>query len=97
MTEELVHEEGRIVTSSMAEYKLPTQQDIPPVRLIMLPARVGPGPFGAKSVGENTNIGVGGAIANAVFDAAGVWVNASPITAERVYAALQGTGGNSGG
>ena len=39
-------------------------------------AEVGPGPFGAKSVGENTNIGVGGAIANAVFDAVGVRVNA---------------------
>ena len=88
MTEELIHEDGRIITSSLAEYKLPTQEDIPPVRLIMLPANVGPGPFGAKSVGENTNIGVGAAIANAVYDALGVRINASPITAERVYAAL---------
>jgi len=88
MTEELVHEEGRIVTSSLAEYKLPTQGDIPPIRMVMLPAKVGPGPFGAKSVGENTNIGVGAAIANAIYDAVGVRINVSPITAERVYAAL---------
>jgi CO/xanthine dehydrogenase Mo-binding subunit len=95
MTEELIHEDGKIVTSSMAEYKLPTQLDIPPIKMILLPAEVGPGPFGAKSVGENTNIGVGGAIANAVFDAVGVWINASPITAERVYAALQERAGDS--
>jgi CO/xanthine dehydrogenase Mo-binding subunit len=57
--------------------------------MVMLPTEVGPGPFGAKSVGENTNIGVGGAIANAVYDAVGVRIMASPITAERVYAALQ--------
>ncbi len=92
MTEELVHEEGRIVTSSLAEYKLPTHQDIPPLRMVMLPARVGPGPFGAKSVGENTNIGVGAAIANAIYDAVGVRINVSPITSERVYAALQEKG-----
>jgi CO/xanthine dehydrogenase Mo-binding subunit len=89
MTEELVHEEGTIITSSLAEYKLPTQMDIPPVRMIRIPAKIGPGPFGAKSVGENTNIGVGAAIANAVFDAVGVRVDTSPITSERVYAALQ--------
>ena len=89
MTEELIHEDGRIVTSSLAEYKLPTQMDIPPIRMILLPAEVGPGPFGAKSVGENTNIGVGAAIANAIFDAVGVRINVSPITAERVYAGLQ--------
>lgn len=89
MTEELVHEDGKIITSSLAEYKLPTQTDIPPIRMVLLPTEIGPGPFGAKSVGENTNIGVGGAIANAIFDAVGVRINASPITAERVYAALQ--------
>jgi CO/xanthine dehydrogenase Mo-binding subunit len=92
MTEELVHEEGRIITSSLADYKLPTQEDIPPIRMVLLPAKIGPGPFGAKSVGENTNIGVGGAIANAIFDAVGVRVKESPITAERVYAALQEAG-----
>ena len=96
MTEELIHDEGRIITSSLAEYKLPTQTDIPPIRMVLLPAN-GPGPFGAKSVGENTNIGVGGAIANAIFDAVGVRVNASPITAERVYAALQERAGGQPG
>jgi CO/xanthine dehydrogenase Mo-binding subunit len=89
MTEELIHEEGRIVTSSLGEYKLPTQMDIPHFRTVLLPTEIGPGPFGAKSAGENTNTAVGAAIANAVYDAVGVQINESPITAERVYAALQ--------
>jgi CO/xanthine dehydrogenase Mo-binding subunit len=89
VTEELVHEDGKIVTSSLGEYKLPTQMDTPPVRSIVLPTEIGPGPFGAKSAGENTNIGVGGVLANAITDAVGVQINVCPITAERVYEALQ--------
>jgi len=89
MTEELIHEDGKIITSSLAEYKLPTQMDAPRFRVALLPPAVGPGPFGAKSAGENTNTGVGGAIANAIYDAVGVQIDASPITAERVLEALQ--------
>jgi CO/xanthine dehydrogenase Mo-binding subunit len=38
--------------------------------------------------GELSNTGVAPAIANAVFDAAGVRLDRFPITAERVYDAL---------
>jgi CO/xanthine dehydrogenase Mo-binding subunit len=90
LTEELVHDEGKIVTGSLGEYKLPTQMDAPPFRAVLLPTDVGPGPFGAKSAGETTNTAVGGAIANAISDAVGVQITACPITAERVYDALHG-------
>jgi carbon-monoxide dehydrogenase large subunit len=88
LTEELVHEDGKIVTASLGEYKLPTQMDTPPFRAVLLPTDIGPGPFGAKSAGETTNTAVGGAIANAIYDAVGVQITACPITAERVYEAL---------
>jgi CO/xanthine dehydrogenase Mo-binding subunit len=91
VTEELIHEEGTIITSSLGEYKLPTQMDVPPFRSVLLPAQEGPGPFGAKSAGETTNTAVGAAIANAIFDAVGVQIDESPITAERVYQALHDT------
>jgi CO/xanthine dehydrogenase Mo-binding subunit len=93
LTEELIHEEGKIITTSLGEYKLPTQMDVPPFRTVLLPTEIGPGPFGAKSAGENTNIGVGGAIANAIYDAVGVQIDASPITAERVLEALKAKAG----
>ena len=89
MTEELIHEDGRIITSSLGEYKLPTQMDVPSFRSVLLPTEIGPGPFGAKSAGETTNTAVGAAIANAIYDAVGVQIDASPITAERVYQAIQ--------
>ena len=89
MTEELVIEDGRVTTASLGEYKLPTQMDTMPVRTILLPTEIGPGPFGAKAVGETTKSGVHPAIANAVRDAVGVRIKTYPITAERVYEALQ--------
>ena len=48
----------------------------------------GPGPFGAKSVGELANPAVGAAVANAVQDAVGVRVWSLPITAEKIWAEL---------
>ncbi|MBM2810813.1 MAG: aldehyde oxidase and xanthine dehydrogenase [Chloroflexi bacterium] len=92
LTEELIHEEGRIVTASLGDYKLPTQMDVPRFRTILLARQPGPGPFGAKAAGETTNTGVGGAIANAISDAVGVHITATPITAERVLDALRARG-----
>jgi CO/xanthine dehydrogenase Mo-binding subunit len=87
--EELVVEDGRVTSLSLGEYKLPTEMDIPPLRTVLVPTEIGPGPFGAKAAGEITNSGVAPAVANAVRDALGVRVKALPITAERVFNALQ--------
>jgi CO/xanthine dehydrogenase Mo-binding subunit len=86
--EELVVEDGRITNLSFADYKMPTQRDMPPLNVILLEAETGPGPFGARAIGEvNTSI-VGPALANAVHAACGVRIATLPITAERVYEAL---------
>ena len=42
-----------------------------------------------KGIGESSNIPVAAAIANAVVDAVGVRILDLPITAEKVFAALQ--------
>jgi CO/xanthine dehydrogenase Mo-binding subunit len=89
MMEELAVEDGKVTTLSLGEYKLPTEMDVPPLRTILVPTDVGPGPFGAKAAGEITNSGVTPAFANAVRDAIGVRIKAHPITAERVYTALK--------
>jgi len=92
--EELVLEEGRVTNLSLGEYKLPTQMDVPPLRTIMLEPDDGPGPYGAKAAGELTNTAVPGALANAITDAVGVRIMTMPITAERVYEALQARAGH---
>jgi CO/xanthine dehydrogenase Mo-binding subunit len=91
LTEEVLLDEGKIVNLSLADYKLPTQRDCPPLRTMLLPAPFGPGPFGAKAAGEISTAGVAPAIANAIFAACGARMSTMPMTGERVYSALAGT------
>jgi CO/xanthine dehydrogenase Mo-binding subunit len=85
--EELVLEDGRVVTANLGDYKIPTIADVPDLRLVLLTDAPGPGPFGAKSVGELANSAVPAAVANAVADAIGARILTLPITAEKVFAA----------
>jgi len=59
---------------------------------VLLTSHTGPGPFGAKAAGELTNNAVPPAYANAVADAVGVRIRNMPVTAERVYEALEAEG-----
>ena len=89
LMEELpIDDGGKVAALSLGEYKLPTVMDMPPLRTVLLRTDIGPGPFGAKAVGEVTNSGVAPAIANAVADAVGARVMDLPITSEKVLAAL---------
>ncbi len=89
LSEEMLYEEGRLVTPSFSEYLMPTAMDMPNVECIVLESRSGVGPFGAKGIGEPAMTAVAPAIANAVADAIGVRVFEMPITPERVVRALQ--------
>ncbi len=89
ITEELSIVEGRVETAGHHEYKLPTMADVPVLETVLITDGGGEGPYGAKSVGELTNLTIPAAIANAVYDAVGARVTELPITAERVYAAMQ--------
>ena len=87
LMEDLAIQDGRVLTPSLGEYKLPTQMDMPPYRLAYVES-LGPGPFGAKMAGELSNCAVAPAVANALADAAGARVTDLPITAEAVLRAL---------
>ena len=50
---------------------------------------MGAAPYGSMSIGETAVIPTAAAVANAVHDAVGVRVTTLPVTAEKVYAALQ--------
>jgi CO/xanthine dehydrogenase Mo-binding subunit len=86
--EELQVEDGRVVTANLGDYKLPTIADVPPLRIELITDHPGPGPFGAKSVGELANPAVGAAVANAVDDACGARVTSLPVTAEKIWTEL---------
>ncbi len=88
MEEMPTDESGKITTLSLGEYKLPTINDLPPLRTVLVPSE-GQGPYGAKMAGELSNSGVAPALINAINDAVGVRLSEFPITSERIYNALQ--------
>jgi CO/xanthine dehydrogenase Mo-binding subunit len=88
LMEELRSEDGHISTLSLGDYKIPTMRDIPPLVTVLLEPGPGPAPYQGKGIGESSNIPVAAAIANAVADAVGVRIMDLPITAEKVFAAL---------
>jgi CO/xanthine dehydrogenase Mo-binding subunit len=89
LIEELVVEQGRVLTPNLGEYKLPTIADIPPLTTVLVEGGGGPGPYGAKAIGEASLIPTPAAIANAIYDACGVRLFSLPLTAEKVWRALR--------
>jgi CO/xanthine dehydrogenase Mo-binding subunit len=88
--EELVYDNGQLINPNFIDYVLPSLGDMPQIIepiLVEVPHKEGP--FGAKGIGETALIPVAPAIANAVFDAAGVRVKELPIKAEKIFLALE--------
>jgi CO/xanthine dehydrogenase Mo-binding subunit len=71
-----------------SQYLMPTAADIPVQHSVILERPAGNGPFGAKGIGEMTANAPIPAIANAIFDACGVRLEAMPFTPERVLRGL---------
>jgi CO/xanthine dehydrogenase Mo-binding subunit len=83
---------GRMLNPHFWDYKIYTAADIPEMVTIIVPSHEDTGPFGAKSIGEIAINGPGPAIANAIFDAAGVRLFELPMTPERVWRKLNEEG-----
>ena len=92
MTEDSPLIDGHISTLSMGDFKLVNIGDIPKLETILIEDDAGPVPFNGKAIGELPNVPIAAAIANAVEDAVGVRIADLPITAEKVFAALQAKG-----
>ena len=89
LSEELLWDDGPLLNPTLADYKPPGIQDSPEkIHAIILEHPDPRGPFGAKGIGEPPLVGVGPAIANAVFDATGVRIRELPLTSDRVLKAL---------
>jgi len=90
LMEELLDDQGKVTTTNLGEYKIPNILDIPKFKTVLVKGgKNGPGPYEAKGIGEHANVTPPAAIANAVHDACGVRLFDVPVTAEKVYAALQ--------
>ena len=89
MMEEFKTKDGRVMTDQFSTYLLPTIWDIPEkVESVLVEIPDPNGPWGARGVGELPYLPVAAAVAAAIHDATGVWINEFPFTPERVLRAL---------
>lgn len=86
--EEMTKEDGKILTLSLGDYRVPCTKDVPELKTVLVKDPAGPGPFAAKSIGENSIVATAAAIANAVDDALGIRIFDLPVTAEKIFFAL---------
>ncbi|MCC7134565.1 MAG: xanthine dehydrogenase family protein molybdopterin-binding subunit, partial [Gemmatimonadales bacterium] len=71
---------GRFVAKGFGGYRVPTHADVGAVEALFVP-EFDPhaSPLGARGVGEIGTIGIGAAVANAVFNATGLRVRRLPV------------------
>jgi CO/xanthine dehydrogenase Mo-binding subunit len=80
--------DGKIASLTLGESKLPCIADVPPLKTVLVESPTGPTPFGGKAIAENPNVPTAAAIANAIADACGVRLFDLPLTAEKIYWAM---------
>ncbi len=88
--EAMIYEDGQLLNGSLVEYRVPTFEDLPEsFETVLLEHGNGPGPYGAKGMGEGGIGPVAPAIAAAVAQAVGVRITDLPLTPERVWRAMR--------
>lgn len=90
MEQLVLDDHGRIRNLGALDYRIPTIKDLPAqLESLYVENEDGPGPYGAKGVGEGGLFVVAPAVASAVNEAAGVTIRDLPITSERVWRAIK--------
>ncbi|GLK75246.1 dehydrogenase [Methylopila jiangsuensis] len=80
--------DGAVETASFRDYHIPAVADLPRTEVLFADTYDATGPMGAKSMSESPFNPVAAALANAVRDAVGLRLDATPFTPDRVHAAL---------
>ena len=88
--EEMVYADGQLVNGNLVDYRVARMGDLPArLESIMVENEDGPGPYGAKGIGEGATCAVATAVAAAVNQAAGIEIRDLPLHPERVWRALR--------
>ena len=89
ITEDYKMKDGYVLSDQLSTYLIPTVLDIPEkVETVIVEVKDPNGPWGARGLGELPYLGVAPAIAAAIHDAIGIWIDELPFTPERVLRAL---------
>ena len=87
--EEMVYQDGQLLNGDPLQYRLPLLHDLPEgFYSVMVENGDGPGPYGAKGMGQTAVSPVAPAVANAVYEATGVRIKELPITPEKILRGL---------
>ena len=89
LQEEMVWKDGMLMNPGLLEYRSPSSAESPEIEAIIVESIDPEGPFGAKECSEGSLAATIPAIANAIYDAAGIRLRECPFTPERVLAALR--------
>jgi len=89
LLEDFKTKDGRVLTDQLSTYLIPTIWDIPEkVESVIVEVPDPNGPWGARGLGELPLLPTAPAIAAAIHDATGVWIDEFPFTPERILRAL---------
>jgi CO/xanthine dehydrogenase Mo-binding subunit len=90
LSEQYVYEDGQLINGTLFDYHVPTLDESPHDMLtVLIESGDGPGPGGARGMGEGAILPVAPAIANALAKSYGIRIRELPLTPERVWRALQ--------
>lgn len=95
--EQMVHEGGQLVNSTLVDYRIPSFSDMPRgFHTVLVENGDGLGPYGSRGMGEGGIFSVAPAITAALARATGVQVCDLPLTPERVWRSLRDAQGERG-
>jgi CO/xanthine dehydrogenase Mo-binding subunit len=88
--EELLYADGQPINANLFDYHVPTIDEAPDeFRTVLIESGDGPGPGGARGMGEGAILPMAPAIANALANLCGARIGELPMTPERVWRALR--------
>jgi CO/xanthine dehydrogenase Mo-binding subunit len=88
--EAMIYDNGQLLNPNLIDYRVPRMADLPKVfESKLIENQDGPGPYGAKGMGESGIVSIAPAIGNAIYHATGVRMRSLPLTPERVWRALK--------
>ena len=89
LMEEMVYNRGNILSANFLDYRTLTPMQMPEVEVIIVESNDPEGPWGAKEAGEGPLLPILPAVANAIYDAVGVRMRSLPMTADKIWKAMQ--------
>nr|PZN01339.1 MAG: hypothetical protein DIU77_00965 [Thermocrispum agreste] len=90
--EQMIYDGAEMANANLIEYRVPRITDMADrIDTLIFERGDGPGPYGAKPVGEGGMTAVGGAVLAAVARAIGRWPDRLPLTPERVWTSMRQT------